>query len=88
MLASDGGRCYWPGCDAPAHRCQIDHLIGWEQGGATDIDNLGPICGFHNRLKHRGRYQAGRGPDGRIEVRDRDGNPIGARPAPADRAPP
>ncbi|HRW37475.1 MAG: DUF222 domain-containing protein [Acidimicrobiales bacterium] len=88
VLAADGGRCYWPGCDAPAHRCQIDHLTGWEQGGATDIDNLGPICGFHNRLKHRGRYQAARGPDGRIEVRDRDGHPIGARAAPADRAPP
>lgn len=83
VLATDGGCCYWPGCGAPAHRCQIDHLTGWEQGGPTDIENLGPICGYHNRLKHRGRYQAARGPDGRITICDRDGHPIGT-PDPPD----
>ncbi len=84
VLATDGGRCFWPGCGAPAHRCQVDHLTGWQQGGPTDIDNLGPICGYHNRLKHRGGFRAARGPDGRIVVSDRTGRPIGT----ADRAPP
>ena len=76
VIAADGGRCYWPGCDAPAHRCQVDHLIGWEQGGTTDIDNLGLICGFHNRAKHRAGHQAVRAPDGTVEVRDRHGRAI------------
>ncbi|MFN8019341.1 MAG: DUF222 domain-containing protein [Acidimicrobiales bacterium] len=84
VVAADGGRCYWPGCDAEAHRCQVDHLVGWEQGGSTDIANLGLICGFHNRAKHRGGFQAARGPDGQIEVRDRDGRLI----EPAFRGPP
>jgi hypothetical protein len=76
VLATDGDRCYWPGCGAPAHRCQVDHLTGWEQGGRTDIANLGLICGFHNRLKHRAGYQAARAPDGRIVVTDATGDPV------------
>lgn len=78
VLAADpaGGGCYWPGCHQPAHRCQIDHLTGWEQGGATDVANLGAICGHHNRLKHRGGYRAARAPDGTITVRRPDGSPI------------
>ncbi len=84
VFAADGGRCYWPGCDTPAHRCQIDHLVGWEQHGTTDIDNLGTICGYHNRLKHRRGDTAKRQPDGTIEVRDRNGRLIGD----IDRGPP
>jgi hypothetical protein len=76
VLAADGGHCYWPGCGAPAHRCQIDHLTGWEQGGATDIENLAPICGYHNRLKHRAGFRASRDPAGTIEVRRPDGSLI------------
>jgi hypothetical protein len=76
VLATDGGHCYWPGCAAPAHRCQVDHLTGWEQGGTTDIANLGPICGYHNRLKYRAGYTATRAPDGTITVRRPDGTPV------------
>jgi hypothetical protein len=76
VLATDGGHCYWPGCGAPAHRCQVDHLTGWEQGGTTDIANLGPICGYHNRLKYRAGYTATRAPDGTITVRRPDGRPV------------
>jgi hypothetical protein len=75
-LAADGGHCYWPGCGAPAHRCQVDHLTGWEQGGPTDIENLGPICGYHNRLKHRGGYRASRAEDGSIVVERSTGEPV------------
>jgi hypothetical protein len=76
VLATDGGHCYWPGCGAPAHRCQVDHLTGWEQGGSTDIANLGPICGYHNRLKYRAGFTATRAPDGAITVRRPDGRPV------------
>lgn len=78
VLAADpeGGRCYWPGCHAPAHRCQVDHLTGWQQGGSTDITNLGLICPHHNRLKHRQRYRAARAPDGTIVVTRSDGTPV------------
>lgn len=78
-LAASHGHCYWPGCTAPAHRCDTDHLTGWEDGGCTDIDNLAPICRFHNRLKHRERYRAERRPDGTVVVTDRFGVELATR---------
>ena len=71
-----GGHCYWPGCDAPAHRCDTDHITGWTQGGHTDIQNLAPLCRFHNRLKFRGNYTAHRHPNGTITVHHPNGTPI------------
>jgi hypothetical protein len=80
LLATDPDRCYWPGCDAPGHRCQVDHLTGWQQGGTTDIDNLGLICGHHNRLKHRAGFRARRQPGGGIAVQRPDGTPVTPTP--------
>jgi len=28
-------RCTWPGCDAPAQRCDVDHIIDYDHGGET-----------------------------------------------------
>jgi hypothetical protein len=48
-------RCFWPGCDLPAGRCEIDHVIGFTKpGGETRADNGRPGCGRHNRLKEEG----------------------------------
>jgi hypothetical protein len=76
VLATNDTGCYWPGCAAPSHRCQIDHLTGWQQGGTTDIANLAPICGYHNRLKHRTGYQATRTPNGTITIHHPDGTAV------------
>jgi uncharacterized protein DUF222 len=46
------GRCLWPGCGL--HRCQIDHSVGWADGGSTTPANAGPLCPRHNRWKTRG----------------------------------
>jgi len=35
----DGG-CVIPSCTTPSHRCQAHHLLDWQSGGRTDIDNL------------------------------------------------
>ena len=77
--AVSGGLCTFPGCTLGAQWCQIDHLLGWEDGGATDQPNLAPLCRFHNRLKHRERIRARRGADGSIEWTARHGTPITAR---------
>ena len=48
-------RCFWPGCDLPAGRCEIDHLTGFTKpGGETRADNGRPGCDRHNRLKEDG----------------------------------
>jgi len=48
-------RCFWPGCDLPAGRCEIDHLTGFTKpGGETRAGNGRPGCDRHNRLKEHG----------------------------------
>ncbi|MGB3029741.1 MAG: HNH endonuclease signature motif containing protein, partial [Candidatus Microthrix parvicella] len=64
--------CVWPGCHAPASRCDIDHLHEHGRGGLTNPHNAAPLCGRHNRWKQKGfsvRRDAGGGwqttrPDG------------------------
>mgnify|MGYP000853478456 CR=1 FL=1 len=51
VRARDGG-CVFPTCQAPASRCDIDHLTAWSQGGTTSLDNLVVLCQAHHRLKH------------------------------------
>jgi len=46
----DGG-CYWPGCNAPALACEIDHLVPHSRGGLTRADNAGAACRRHNLVK-------------------------------------
>jgi hypothetical protein len=38
-----------PYCDAPAWRCDIDHIEPSAVGGPTNTDNGRPRCPFHNR---------------------------------------
>jgi hypothetical protein len=40
------------GCDVPAERCDIDHIVPYAEGGLTVQDNGRCLCGFHNRLRH------------------------------------
>ena len=45
------------GCDVPAERCDIDHILPRSEGGLTLQENGRCLCGFHNRLraKEKGR---------------------------------
>ena len=49
--------CRFPGCGARADRCQVDHAIGWMDGGATDVANLGALCARHHNLKTHGGWR-------------------------------
>jgi hypothetical protein len=44
-------RCRFPGCGRRADRCQIDHALAWDYGGATSPANLGALCVRHHQLK-------------------------------------
>lgn len=50
-------RCMAPGCGIPASRCEIDHTVAWEDGGATALDNLAPLCKGHHTVKHHGGWR-------------------------------
>lgn len=70
-------RCLWPGCNAPPGRLQVDHLHGWAyEGGRTDHDDGGPICGHHNLRKRRG-YSVRRDEHGQWHVLRPDGTEVG-----------
>lgn len=68
-------RCAWAGCDQPTHRCQADHTVDHQHGGATATHNGGPACGHHNRWKNRG-YELWRDPNGVWHTYRPDGTEI------------
>jgi hypothetical protein len=81
ILARDGGcRC----CGAPPEKCEIHHVIPWEDGGTTDITNGVAKCRRchleHHRLKWVDRLDV----DGTYRVIRPDGTEIATRPAGID----
>jgi hypothetical protein len=50
LLYRDHG-CTFPGCGRRAF-VQAHHIWAWEEGGATDHDNLVLVCHFHHKLVH------------------------------------
>lgn len=54
VIARDGGRCQWPGCErrAPEHRVVADHIVELKDGGAPfDLANGRCLCVQHNTAK-------------------------------------
>jgi hypothetical protein len=44
------GKCTFPGCNNRTTDNDTDHLTAWENGGQTDVRNLGQLCPKHHRL--------------------------------------
>ncbi len=66
LLALQHGRCVYPGCDHPAHRCQMDHLLEWASGGETNLSNGAPMCPNHHGLKNDGFFTVDWDADGNL----------------------
>jgi hypothetical protein len=64
VTARDRG-CAHPGCDRPPSWSEIHHVLPWEHGGHTRLDNLVMLCRQHHYVIHH---------SGRV-VRIRDGLP-------------
>lgn len=58
-LRASHATCAMAGCDVPFDWCEIHHLRPWQppHRGATDLENLVPLCGYHHHLVHDGRAQ-------------------------------
>ena len=52
LVARDGS-CRWLECHIPAAWCEVDHLVPFEDGGRTDIDEMVLWCSHHHHEKHR-----------------------------------
>jgi hypothetical protein len=45
--------CRYPGCDRPANWSEIHHVVPWQHGGPTDLDNLVLLCSHHHHVIHK-----------------------------------
>ncbi len=55
LIARDLG-CTFPACTRPASWCQAHHLIPWQDGGETNINNGCLLCTLHHHLIHKGYW--------------------------------
>jgi len=63
------GVCRAPGCEIPAERCDLDHSLEWEPGGAggpTAQTNLAALHRGHHNLKTGGFWDSDQCPDGTL----------------------
>ncbi len=72
--------CAFTGCDTPFGRCEIHHLIPWELGGPTDLDNLLPLCARHPHLVHEQHWRLELAPDRQLTIRQPDGTVFAIEP--------
>ncbi|MEV3903562.1 DUF222 domain-containing protein [Mycobacterium sp. NPDC050551] len=66
--------CVVPGCGA-TRGLHAHHVKHWEDGGATELDNLVLVCPYHHRMHHRGGITI-TGPAQHLVVTDRDGRQL------------
>lgn len=64
--------CRFPGCGSTAF-VNAHHVRWWSRGGATDLENLLLVCGFHHRLVHEHGWRVERLVDGRVRWFTADG---------------
>jgi len=89
VVLAGSTRCTWPGCEVPTTACQADHRHGHASGGPTAAANGDPMCGPHNRHKHRTGATHRRDEHGYDHVHRADGSPVGrTSPRPPERDPP
>ncbi|GAB2487509.1 HNH endonuclease signature motif containing protein [Jatrophihabitans fulvus] len=67
IAGRDGAGCSFPGCTRPLAWTQAHHVVRWEDGGRTDIDNMCLVCVFHHQLLDRGDWSVRMADDGRPE---------------------
>ena len=53
--------CAFPGCRHGAEACEIHHVTAWKHGGETNVDNLAPLCRYHNRVNDDDPWRSVRG---------------------------
>ncbi|MGY2066099.1 DUF222 domain-containing protein [Blastococcus sp. SYSU DS0619] len=67
--------CVFAGCDAPAHWCDVHHLVHWADGGDTSLENSGLLCERHHTEVHHG-FSIVRDSSGRWHTYRPDGTEI------------
>jgi hypothetical protein len=79
LAVRDGG-CVFPGCSAPPDWCAAHHLLPWDDGGFTLLQNLVLLCKHHHHLVHEGGWTLWRATDGLLYLNQPDGTPVPVTP--------
>lgn len=66
MVRDRDRTCRFPGC-ARRRWVHSHHMTRWADGGATDLDNLITLCGFHHRVLHEECWSVRYDESGRLE---------------------
>lgn len=80
-LRTRDGTCRFPGCQTPANRCDLDHVIPFP-AGPTEAANLISLCRTHHRFKHHGGWRAELRDDATVAWTAPDGRAHVSRPRP------
>jgi hypothetical protein len=73
--------CVFPNCDRVSSWCDVHHLIPWQKGGLTQIDNLILLCRHHHTLIHEGGWRI-KGKPGNLRFHRPDGTELEPDPPP------
>lgn len=65
--------CGFTDCNTPFDRCEIHHVLPYEQWGPTDLANLVPLCWIHHHLVHEGGWTLTLDPRRTITITRADG---------------
>ena len=55
VYVRDGGMCVFEGCERD-HYLECHHIIPWELGGPTVVENLLLLCWEHHTMVHKGGW--------------------------------
>jgi hypothetical protein len=64
-LAAVHETCAIDGCSEKFSHCEPHHIDYWENGGATDFNNLVPLCSRHHHAAHEGGWKLSLDPETR-----------------------
>ena len=73
LVLRDGHCRLVPGCDRGPMWCDAHHVVPWEDGGETTIDNMVLGCSRHHHLLHRQHWRQHLARDGTLTIETNDG---------------
>jgi hypothetical protein len=74
--------CSYPGCRRPARRCDLDHVVPYDLGGATCECNLTPLCRRHHQAKQAPRWHLSQSEPGALTWQLPHGRSYAVKPGP------
>ena len=73
--------CRFPDCDRTPHHCEGHHIIAWETGGPTNLNNLALLCKYrHHRYAHGAGWNMTIDPDATLHITDPTGRTMTSHP--------